>query len=197
MKILILDCETATLPFVREWELSPKDKQKIGLAKPLVYDVGWTVFDTSTGVTIKKASYLVQETFFVPNIFNTAYYRDKRELYFDKLAAGEIKDASRPVPGNGRQRPPDSRRVAGVHIVKPGHGFDLAVLKNPVNGLFLAQGAVVDVAEIHHMFRFKNTAAQDVFHRFLVVQFYQGTHGGSPLFPQFGACPCLKEGKTL
>lgn len=91
MKILILDCETATLPFVREWELSPKDKQKIGLAKPLVYDAGWTVFDTSTGVTIKKASYLVQETFFVPNIFNTAYYRDKRELYFDKLAAGEIK----------------------------------------------------------------------------------------------------------
>ena len=89
MLYVILDCETATLPFVKEWELSPKDKQKISLAKPLIYDIGWTVMDDA-GEILKKVSYLVQETFFVPNIFNTAYYRDKRPQYMEKLRNGEI-----------------------------------------------------------------------------------------------------------
>ena len=89
MLYVILDCETATLPFVKEWELSPKDKQKISLAKPLIYDIGWTVM-TDCGEILKKVSYLVQETFFVPNIFNTAYYRDKRPQYMEKLRNGEI-----------------------------------------------------------------------------------------------------------
>lgn len=89
MLYVVLDCETATLPFVKEWELSPKDKQKISLAKPLIYDIGWTVMD-DTGEILKKVSYLVQETFFVPNVFNTAYYRDKRPQYMEKLRSGEI-----------------------------------------------------------------------------------------------------------
>lgn len=89
MLYVILDCETATLPFVKEWELSPKDKQKISLAKPLIYDIGWTVMDDA-GEILKKVSYLVQETFFVPNVFNTAYYRDKRPQYMEKLRNGEI-----------------------------------------------------------------------------------------------------------
>lgn len=89
MLYVVLDCETATLPFVKEWELSPKDKQKISLAKPLIYDIGWTVMDDA-GEILKKVSYLVQETFFVPNVFNTAYYRDKRPQYMEKLRQGEI-----------------------------------------------------------------------------------------------------------
>lgn len=88
-RYLVLDCETATLPFVKEWKLSPKEKQKISIAKPLIYDIGWTVTDRY-GNIIKRASYLVQETFFVPGIFNTAYYREKRPSYMEKFRKGEI-----------------------------------------------------------------------------------------------------------
>ena len=86
---LVLDCETATLPFVKEMDISAKTKKQICLAKPLVYDIGWTLCDRK-GNILKKASYLVQETFFVPSVFNTAYYAAKRNIYMEKLAAGDI-----------------------------------------------------------------------------------------------------------
>ena len=86
---LVLDCETATLPFMNEWQLSPNDKKKIAIAKPLIYDIGWQVIDAK-GYVYSRHSFLVQETFFVPNVFNTAYYREKRPLYMEKYKAGTI-----------------------------------------------------------------------------------------------------------
>lgn len=87
---LVLDCETATLPFIKQMEISADDKQKIGIAKPLIYDIGW-VLCKNDGTIKKRVSYLVQETFFVPQVFNTAYYCEKRPMYMEKLAKGEIK----------------------------------------------------------------------------------------------------------
>lgn len=87
-KYIILDTETATLPFVNEWELSSEDKKKIAIAKPLVYDIGWTVATRTHGI-IEKRNFLVAETFCVPSIFNTAYYHEKRPLYLEMLAKGE------------------------------------------------------------------------------------------------------------
>ena len=81
---LILDTETATLPFANTLCKNEKQKQKIAIAKPLVYDIGWVILDRQ-GNVIKKKNYLVQETFFVPNVFNTAYYSDKRPIYIDLL----------------------------------------------------------------------------------------------------------------
>lgn len=89
---LTLDTETATLPFANELCENAKDKQKIAIAKPLVYDIGWVISDRM-GNIMKKINYLVQETFFVPNVFNTAYYREKRPIYMELLAKGEIKTA--------------------------------------------------------------------------------------------------------
>lgn len=86
---LTLDTETATLPFANEICKTAKDKQKIAIAKPLVYDIGWVITDRK-GEVIKTANYLVQETFFVPNIFNTAYYKSKRNIYMDLLNQGAI-----------------------------------------------------------------------------------------------------------
>lgn len=86
---LILDCETATLPFIRQMDLSPKERQMVSIAKPLIYDIGWRLIYRD-GTVVKEVNYLVQETFFVPNVFDTAYYRDKRSIYMDKLAKGEI-----------------------------------------------------------------------------------------------------------
>lgn len=84
---LTLDTETATLPFANAIAPDEKAKKKIAIAKPLVYDIGWVITDRM-GEVVKKVNYLVQETFFVPQIFNTAYYRDKRPLYMQKLAQG-------------------------------------------------------------------------------------------------------------
>lgn len=84
---LILDCETATLPFAIEYD--SKAKEQIALAKPLIYDLGWQVIDRK-GKVYKRKSFLISETFSVPQIFNTAYYASKRPLYLEKLQKGEI-----------------------------------------------------------------------------------------------------------
>lgn len=86
---LVLDTETATLPFASTIATTAKDKQKIAIAKPLVYDIGWVIADRQGNIK-KSVNYLVQETFFVPNVFNTAYYCSKRPIYMDLLAKGEI-----------------------------------------------------------------------------------------------------------
>ncbi len=87
---LILDTETATLPFADRIATTAEQKKKIAIAKPLVYDIGWTIA-TTQGEIVDRKNFLVQETFFVPNVFNTAYYKEKRPLYMEKLAKGEIK----------------------------------------------------------------------------------------------------------
>lgn len=87
---LTLDTETATVPWADEYAREDaKIKQKIAIAKPLVYDIGWVITDRQ-GAIVKKVNYLVQETFFVPNVFNTAYYKEKRPIYMELLAKGEI-----------------------------------------------------------------------------------------------------------
>lgn len=86
---LILDTETATLPFVNEWNLTSDDKKKIAIAKPLVYDIGWTIADRTHGIT-QRRNFLVAETFSVPAVFNTGYYHEKRPIYLDMMAKGEI-----------------------------------------------------------------------------------------------------------
>lgn len=87
---LTLDTETATLPFIRQMELTPKQKQNLSIAKPLVYDIGWVISDRQ-GNIIKTENYLVQETFFVPQVFNTAYYKNKRPIYMSLFQKQEIK----------------------------------------------------------------------------------------------------------
>lgn len=86
---MVLDCETATLPFVKEWDLTAQQKQKISIAKPIIYDLGWRIVDRNANV-YSQHSFLIQETFFVPTIFNTAYYSWKRPLYMERFQSGEI-----------------------------------------------------------------------------------------------------------
>lgn len=89
---LTLDTETAILPFANTLAKDEEQKKKIAIAKPLVYDIGW-IISNRQGEIVAKRNYLVQETFFVPSIFNTAYYRDKRPIYIDLLEKGEIEAA--------------------------------------------------------------------------------------------------------
>lgn len=84
---MILDCETATLPCAASYE--GNKKQAVSIAKPLIYDLGWTITDRQ-GRIYEKKNFLISEVFSVPSIFNTAYYAVKRPLYLEKLKKGEI-----------------------------------------------------------------------------------------------------------
>ena len=72
---LILDCETACLPHVAD--LAPAQRKTVGISKPLIYDIGWTIIDRQ-GRTYDRKNFLISEIFSVPSIFDTAYYADKR-----------------------------------------------------------------------------------------------------------------------
>ena len=84
---LIFDCETATLPCASNYEGTAK--QKIAIAKPLIYDLGWQIIDRKGNVYVRR-SFLISEIFSVPSVFNTAYYASKRPIYLNKLENGEI-----------------------------------------------------------------------------------------------------------
>lgn len=84
---LVLDCETATLPYAINFD--GNQRQKIAIAKPLIYDLGWQIIDRRGNVYAKR-NYLISEIFSVPSIFNTAYYASKRPIYLEKLEKGEI-----------------------------------------------------------------------------------------------------------
>lgn len=86
---MVLDTETATLPFANEIAKTPKEKQAIAIAKPLIYDIGWVIIDRK-GNPIKAENYLVDEIWNYPDVFNTAYYRDKRPIYEGMIARKEI-----------------------------------------------------------------------------------------------------------
>lgn len=90
---LILDTETATLPFSDSIAENAKEKQRIAIAKPLVYDLGYVIVDRNGNTKVSR-NFLIQETFFVPNVFNTAYYKSKRPMYMEKLKNGEIEVAT-------------------------------------------------------------------------------------------------------
>ena len=84
---LVLDCETATLPYAHNFD--GEQRKTIAIAKPLIYDLGWKIID-GNGKVYRRKSYLITEIFSVPHIFNTAYYASKRPIYLEKLKNGEI-----------------------------------------------------------------------------------------------------------
>ena len=89
--VVILDCETATIPLTRDIAKNEKELKLLNIARPIIYDIGWVIYDLDERKIIRTENYLIQETFFVPVIFNTAYYRDKRPFYIDKINKKEIK----------------------------------------------------------------------------------------------------------
>lgn len=85
----VLDTETCTLPEFVNATKNIKGGDKVGILKPIVYDIGWVIVDRKENTYVKR-NYLIQETFFVPQVFNTAYYANKRPIYLQKLEDGEI-----------------------------------------------------------------------------------------------------------
>ena len=88
-RYLMLDCETATLPFADEIAGdNPERKKRIAIAKPLIYDIGWTITNRK-GDILESKQFLIAETFAIPSVFNTAYYAEKRPIYLEMLRKNE------------------------------------------------------------------------------------------------------------
>lgn len=88
-RYMVLDCETATLPFASELACGDAEKKKkIAIARPLIYDIGWTITNRK-GEILDKKQFLIAETFSVPAVFNTAYYAEKRPTYLEMLQRRE------------------------------------------------------------------------------------------------------------
>ena len=83
---LVLDCETATLPYAINYDGNAR--KNIAIAKPLIYDLAWQLVDRK-GNVYRRKSYIITEIFSVPSIFNTAYYASKRPQYIEKLNNGQ------------------------------------------------------------------------------------------------------------
>lgn len=87
---MVVDTETATLPFADSIaQMDAERKKRIAIARPLIYDIGWTLMYRD-GTIFDKKHFLVAETFSVPAVFNTAYYKEKRPIYLDMMKRGEI-----------------------------------------------------------------------------------------------------------
>ena len=72
-KIIVLDTETCG-----------------GFASPLVYDFGYVIANEK-GEIIKSRSYVIKEVYDNKALFETAYYKEKRPLYEEKIANGLAK----------------------------------------------------------------------------------------------------------
>jgi len=84
---MVLDCESATLPSAINYDEC--ERKNIAIAKPLIYDLGWKIVDRN-GIVYNTENFLISEIFSVPSVFDTAYYKDKRPIYLEKLHNGEI-----------------------------------------------------------------------------------------------------------
>ncbi len=84
---MILDCETATLPCAIQY--AEEERKNVAIAKPLIYDLGWKIVDRY-GNIYNSENFLITEVFSVPAIFDTAYYKEKRPIYLEKMRRGEI-----------------------------------------------------------------------------------------------------------
>ena len=80
-KYLVLNTETASLPFINDDKYK---NLKLSIRFPLIYDIGWVIVDRR-GNIYKKANYLVNEIFFDEQLYQTAYYYDKKTLYYEEL----------------------------------------------------------------------------------------------------------------
>ena len=66
------------------------DTETISLEKPFVYDLGYVIVNDN-GDIIAKKSYVISQVWNNKELFATAYYADKKPLYYARLKSGYSK----------------------------------------------------------------------------------------------------------
>ena len=63
------------------------DTETIGLDKPFCYNIGYIVYDTEREEMLAEEDYIVEQIWHNTELFHTAYYADKRNLYISNMKA--------------------------------------------------------------------------------------------------------------
>lgn len=66
------------------------DTETTNIVKPYCYNVGVVLFDTETGDTVKR-EWVIEQIWHNMELFNTAYYANKRPIYVKAMRAKKIK----------------------------------------------------------------------------------------------------------
>lgn len=93
--IVVLDSETTVMsalaPLFARLE-DEKVKCAVSTSKPLCMDIAWTnsLFLDGKGYIVRKVSYAVKELIEDAGALDLAYYKDKIDIYFDRIERGEM-----------------------------------------------------------------------------------------------------------
>lgn len=64
------------------------DTETFGLNDRKVYNIGWTIYDTTTNEVVVERSYLIKQFWTNKEKMNSAYYANKIGLYEERIASG-------------------------------------------------------------------------------------------------------------
>lgn len=67
------------------------DTETISTNKPFVYNIGYLIYDTETEKTLLKKDFVVKEIWQNKELFETAYYAEKRQIYINRMRARKVK----------------------------------------------------------------------------------------------------------
>ena len=65
------------------------DTETTGLEKPFCYDISWTIFDSEAEEIVDFKSNVVEQIWHNLPLFESAYYKEKRQRYVEMLRKGE------------------------------------------------------------------------------------------------------------
>jgi hypothetical protein len=61
------------------------DTETISIEKPFVYNIGYVIVDTDTFSIIHKADWIVEQIWHNRELFSSAYFADKKEIYISAM----------------------------------------------------------------------------------------------------------------
>ena len=67
------------------------DTETTSVEKPFVYNIGYIIYDTTEKAILHRADYIVEQVWHNKELFTTAYYADKRELYISRMKGRKVK----------------------------------------------------------------------------------------------------------
>ena len=63
------------------------DTETTSLEKPFVYNIGYVIYDTESKVVVAEHDFVVEQIWHNKELFTTAYYADKRDIYVRRMKA--------------------------------------------------------------------------------------------------------------
>lgn len=66
------------------------DTETVSLEKPFCYNVGYIIANTETGEILLRREYVIEQIWSNAELFTTAYYADKRQIYVGRMRARKV-----------------------------------------------------------------------------------------------------------